>query len=67
MNKNCTIFHVSHYGVQFLFFVIEQSLIFHVITKSIKGVKSIIKQKVQSSTKDIGIELNVLETPEIKP
>lgn len=58
-------FHVSHYGVQFLFFVIEQSLIFHVITKSIKGVKNIIKQKVQ--LKKIGIELNVLETPEIKP
>lgn len=65
MNKNCTMFHVSHYGVQFLFFVIEQSLIFHVITKSIKGVKNIIKQKVQ--LKKIGIELNVLETPEIKP
>ena len=67
MNKNCTMFHVSHYGVQFLFFVTEQSLIFHVITKSIKHVKSIIKQKAQCSTQEVSIELNVLETPEIQP
>ena len=66
MKKNCTMFHVSHYGVQFLFFVIEQSLIFHVITKSIKHVKSI-KQKVQCSTQEVSIELNVLETREIQP
>lgn len=66
MNKNCTMFHVSHYDVQFLFFVIEQSLIF-VITKSIKDVKSDIKQNVQCSTQEIGIELNMLETPEKEP